>query len=186
MYVQSTCNDLRMPYNEVKEKRAMEKSGRINLRVNPDIKKRCEEIARDSGVSLSSLINAYLASLAHRGRPGLVSLAAARKSETEESLLSFEKIYGAVNEVLSSFGKDKVRKAYLFGSYARGEATKESDVDILVEPGEKLTLFDLGRINGELSEKLGKAVDTIASLDDLDPRMRSGVLHDRKILYEIS
>jgi uncharacterized protein len=184
MYVQSTCKFSAFVYNEVGEKQVMEKSGRINLRVNPEIKKRCEEIAASSGVSLSSLINAYLTSLAKRGRPGLVFLASAKESERDDSVLSFERIYGAVNEVLSSLGADKVKKAYLFGSYARDEAKKESDVDILVEPGEKMSLFDLGRINGELSEKLGKAVDTIASLDSLDPKMRPGVLRDRKILYE--
>jgi predicted nucleotidyltransferase len=163
----------------MKEDFSMNKSGRINLRVNPDIKAKCEVLAKEAGVSLSSLIDAYLTSLAEE------KAVSPQKEQAGDGVLSFALIYVTVNAVLSSFGKDKVQKAYLFGSYARGEAKKESDVDILVEPGEKLTLFDLGRINGELSEKLGKAVDTIASLDDLDPRMRSRVLHDRKILYEV-
>lgn len=119
----------------------MDKSERIELRVNPETKKRAEKIAQDSGVSLSSLIQAYLGSLTEENvfaKPGI---------------LSFSEIYDAVNVVLRPFAPDKVQKAYLFGSYARGEASGTSDVDILIEPGEKMTLFDLGKINGGLSEK---------------------------------
>jgi uncharacterized protein len=150
----------------------MDKSERIELRVKPETKKRAEAIARKAGVSLSSLIQAYLASLTEEG------------VSTKPGILSFDEIYDAVNVVLRSFAADKVQKAYLFGSYARGEASGTSDVDILIEPGKKMTLLDLGKINGELNEKLGKNVDTIASIESLDLRMVDGVLRDRKILYE--
>jgi len=164
----------------------MDKSGRINLRINPEIKERCEKIAKESGISLSALINSFLTSLAHRGKAPFVTLAQARSLETSDQILPFAEIYSVVNQVLSPFDKNKVKKAYLFGSYSRGEAKKTSDVDILIEPGEEMTLFDLGRINGELSEKLGKNVDTVASIESLDPRMVDGVLRDREILYEAS
>jgi len=162
----------------------MEKSGRINLRVDPEVKKRCEEIAKASGVSLSSLIQTYLASLASRGKVPLLSLARAERLEQGPSVLSFDAIYQTVNEVLSAFPKEKVKKAYLFGSYAREEAKEKSDVDILLEAGEQLSLFDLGQINGELSERLHRSVDVVSSLKSLDPRMAKQVRQERKILYE--
>jgi len=51
----------------------------------------------------------------------------------------------------------EVKCAYLYGSYARGEATEESDVDILVvESGMGLSFFGMA---SELKEVLGKEVD---------------------------
>jgi predicted nucleotidyltransferase len=162
----------------------MEKTDRINLRVEPHIKRECEAIAKASGVSLSSLINSYLTSLAHRGKIPLISLAKARNGHQKEDILSFATIYQTVNDVLSTFPANKVRKAYLFGSYSRGEATKESDVDILLESGDQMSLFDLGRINGELSERFQRPVDTVPSSKSLDPRIAENVMKERKIIYE--
>lgn len=170
--------------NKERAKCFMEKSGRVNLRVDPEVKKRCEEIAKASGVSLSSLIQTYLASLASRGKVPLISLARAEHLEQGPSVLSFDAIYQTVNEVLSAFPKEKVKKAYLFGSYAREEAKEKSDVDILLEAGEQLSLFDLGRINGELSERFHKSVDVVSSLKSLDPRMVERVKKERQIIYE--
>jgi len=49
----------------------------------------------------------------------------------------------------------------LFGSCAREEDTDSSDVDILVDPTERTTLFDIGAIRHELSELLGSPVDVV-------------------------
>ncbi|MFM7794557.1 MAG: nucleotidyltransferase family protein, partial [Microcystis panniformis] len=49
----------------------------------------------------------------------------------------------------------------LFGSYVRGEQTKDSDVDILVEFSQVPTLFDLVELEYLISDKLGLPVDLI-------------------------
>ena len=49
----------------------------------------------------------------------------------------------------------------IFGSYAREEQTKESDIDILVSFKETISLFDLVRIHQELSDLLGIKVDVV-------------------------
>ncbi|GHT15965.1 hypothetical protein AGMMS4956_17160 [Bacteroidia bacterium] len=56
-----------------------------------------------------------------------------------------------------------VDKAWLFGSYARGEATRRSDVDILVEfiPNRRVSLFDRVRMMEELQHLLHKKVDLV-------------------------
>jgi len=54
-----------------------------------------------------------------------------------------------------------VKKAQLFGSYARGEEKRNSDIDILVEMKRSSTLFDLVELNGKLEEKLNKKVDLL-------------------------
>ena len=51
------------------------------------------------------------------------------------------------------------RKAALFGSHASGEETPESDIDIIVEMPSGTSLFDVGGLQYDLQEALGKKVD---------------------------
>ena len=58
--------------------------------------------------------------------------------------------------------KNDVVKAGIFGSYARGEQKKGSDVDVLIKYGKKRkSLLDLVRLKLELEETLRKKVDII-------------------------
>jgi predicted nucleotidyltransferase len=61
-------------------------------------------------------------------------------------------------DIISRFD---VRNPRIFGSVARGEDDDASDVDILVEPGEGITFFDLARLESELSKVLGCNVDVV-------------------------
>ena len=70
---------------------------------------------------------------------------------------------------LPVFKKHGIDEVYLFGSYARGEANNDSDVDIYCEHGDIKTLIDQGYFEDELVESLGKKVDVIfigSSIDD--------------------
>ena len=61
--------------------------------------------------------------------------------------------------------KYRLPAVYLFGSYARGEATETSDVDILVDrSGTELRgLFAMGGLYNDLSEAVGKPIDQITT-----------------------
>ncbi|MCU0510060.1 MAG: nucleotidyltransferase family protein [Anaerolineae bacterium] len=61
-------------------------------------------------------------------------------------------------ELRQRFG---VRALALFGSVVRGEATAESDVDVLVEYDDAPTLFEFVRLKAHLSELLGAPVDLV-------------------------
>ncbi len=69
----------------------------------------------------------------------------------------------------------RVRRAALFGSYARGEQTERSDVDILVEYPDSYTLFDVVALRNALEQVLGKPVDLV-SYNTIKPRLRTSVL----------
>lgn len=78
-----------------------------------------------------------------------------------------------------------VGRAGIFGSFARGEQTSESDVDLLIEPDAKATLFTLARLELALEEVLGRPVDLItynALATSARPRLRGRILHDLEIL----
>jgi len=74
---------------------------------------------------------------------------------------TIEEIKSAVIPVASSYG---VKSAALFGSYARGDATPESDVDIhIIDKGSLKGLFQLAGFQNDLEAKLGKSVDVMTS-----------------------
>lgn len=59
--------------------------------------------------------------------------------------------------------KYKLHAVYLFGSYARNEATDTSDVDILIDrSGSKIRgMFDMGGLYNDLCDGIGKEIDLI-------------------------
>jgi len=57
--------------------------------------------------------------------------------------------------------KNGVIKAGIFGSYARGDQKKKSDIDIVIKLPRKFSLLDLSGLKIELEEKLGKKVDLL-------------------------
>ncbi len=83
------------------------------------------------------------------------------------------------------FKTQPVLKAWLFGSYARGEERPDSDVDILVEfdHSSPLGLFTYARIWRELKEKLGRSVDLVEE-GTLRPTMTETVNYDKQLIYE--
>jgi predicted nucleotidyltransferase len=65
----------------------------------------------------------------------------------------------------------------VFGSVVHGEDTEDSDLDLLVDPQDQISLFDLGAIIAELNELLGIRVD-VATPAALPEPMRQRILRD--------
>ena len=73
--------------------------------------------------------------------------------------------------------------AGLFGSQARGEATTESDVDVLVRFGDRPSLLDLVRIERRIEEVIGVPVDLVTE-NALSPHLRDRVLEDLEVIVD--
>ena len=56
---------------------------------------------------------------------------------------------------------NRATNARVFGSTVHGLDSENSDLDLLVDPTENTTLFDIGAIRGQLSELLGVQVDVL-------------------------
>ncbi|MFW6311143.1 MAG: nucleotidyltransferase family protein [Nanoarchaeota archaeon] len=69
--------------------------------------------------------------------------------------------------------KHNIKKASIFGSYARGEANNNSDIDILVEPAQK-SLFELVAIKQDLEDELELKID-INTFNGLNYTERKGL-----------
>ncbi|MBO7465892.1 MAG: nucleotidyltransferase family protein [Bacteroidales bacterium] len=83
------------------------------------------------------------------------------------------------------FKTQPVLKAWLFGSYARGEETPESDVDIIVEfdHSSPIGLFTYAQIWRELQERLGVDVDLVEE-GTLKSFAVDSANRDKKLVYE--
>lgn len=91
-----------------------------------------------------------------------------------------------IDNIRQYFTTQPVKKAWLFGSYSRGEETAESDVDILVEfdrTGKPVTLLTYARIWRELEERLGRSVDLVEE-GTLKPYAVESANHDKQLIYE--
>jgi hypothetical protein len=80
-------------------------------------------------------------------------------------------------EILKIAAKHGAYNVRIFGSVARGEADKESDVDILVELGPDRSLLDLGGFLTDLEDLLGCRVDVVTE-KGLRTRLRDRVLQE--------
>ena len=76
--------------------------------------------------------------------------------------------------VAGRFGVETIR---VFGSFARGEASAQSDLDLLVSFQPDRSLLDLIGFKQELEDALGHAVDVVEE-DGLSPYLRERVLSE--------
>ena len=90
-----------------------------------------------------------------------------------------------INSLRDFFSNEPVEKAWIFGSYARGEETSESDIDILVKysKGTCLGLFGISELIEKLEKLLGKRVDLVEE-DTLYPRVAKMVNAEKIQIYE--
>ena len=77
-----------------------------------------------------------------------------------------------------------VAELSVFGSTARGDAGRDSDIDLLVtfQPDAAIGLIGFNRLRRELEEGLGRRVDLVPK-DGLKPIIRDEVLSEAQLLY---
>ena len=80
------------------------------------------------------------------------------RKDISSDVLTIKQIKQLIKPVIT---KHQVQDVYLFGSYARGEARSDSDVDIYCSRGDIKSLWDLSAFIDELSEALRKKVDVV-------------------------
>ena len=82
----------------------------------------------------------------------------------QEGVYTLEEIASRVGPVAEAYGVERI---CVFGSYAKGEAGPDSDIDLLVSPGNAKGMA-IGGLYRELQKALGKAVDLVTDRGDPD------------------
>jgi len=91
-----------------------------------------------------------------------------------------------VSEIAEQYGAERV---YLFGSYARGEARSDSDIDLHVYKGD-IFGFEIGGFYADLEDKLEKKIGLVIGELEENKRARykttinSRILAEEILLYE--
>ena len=94
------------------------------------------------------------------------------------------------NDIISSvreyFKDQPVQRAWIFGSYARGEETPDSDIDLLVvfdHQNAEIGLMEYVRMINDLTNRLGRQVDLVED-GTLLPFAKESAERDKQLIYE--
>ena len=97
-------------------------------------------------------------------------------------MISTTDISTAATRVLAQYD---VSDAYLFGSFARGEQTPDSDIDLRLVCGNTMTFGTLYELSHELEKELGRKVDIVTNPPErMRPAFRKSIEQDEVRIYE--
>lgn len=118
-----------------------------------------------------------------RCRKDLVRKYERLQNQIDDEPLTISEITRLVNDAM----RNRSAKVYLFGSYARGQATKYSDIDLVVDSEDKFLTLSL---MGEIEYMCGNNVDykcqaiTMSQLAKADDEFRHSVEKDMVLIYD--
>ena len=93
---------------------------------------------------------------------------------------TLDEIRKIVSKLAAQYGAKRV---YLFGSYARGDMTDSSDIDLRIDKG-SIKGFQLAGLLLDLEDSFGCSVDLVPT--SLDQRFLDSIRDDEVLLYEAS
>jgi addiction module RelB/DinJ family antitoxin len=157
------------------------------VRIDSEIKEQVTPILNSLGISLSQAINMYLHQIKlNNGIPLALTLNVpvaapdvAITGKPESNILTREKICEAVRDVALKY---QIEQVYLFGSYARGDATEKSDCDFRIVGGNIRSLFDLGGLYDDLNVALGREVDIVMT-KNMTKGFYNNIKEDEVLIY---
>ena len=88
------------------------------------------------------------------------------------------------SQVINTLLPHKPFRIGIFGSYARGEQTADSDLDILIKFEQRISLLKLVQIEQELSDKLGLKVDLVTENSLKNPRLKQYIEQDVITIFQ--
>lgn len=102
-----------------------------------------------------------------------------QEKDRVDRVYTIEEIKAIVAPIAAAHDVDRI---YLFGSYARGEATTGSDIDLRVDKGRLKGLFALGALYADLEDGLGKQLDLFTTRS-LEREFLQNIAKDEILLY---
>ena len=96
-----------------------------------------------------------------------------------DRIYTLEEIKSIANPIAARYG---IAALYLFGSYARGEATACSDIDFRIDRGELVDLLELGGLYSDLEEGFQKNLDVLTT-QMLSPAFLDSIQREEVLIY---
>ncbi|MEK6855980.1 MAG: nucleotidyltransferase domain-containing protein [Nanoarchaeota archaeon] len=142
----------------------------INLRDNRKYYYRVLSVRAGKKISKKRI---YLGVNLSQSETKVKELEADKKIKEDKINRTLAPIKKVIISILKSYN---VKKAGIFGSYARGENTKKSDIDIIIEPPKGMG-YDFVGLALDLEKKLKKKVDLL-SYNGISPYFKKSILED--------
>ncbi len=138
-------------------------------------------------VEQESLLIAWLSDkLVYEVKDEDLALKALQVAEEHVAYLAFKKINR--NEIrkqlIAGVAKfEKIRKAWIYGSFSREDDGPQSDIDIVLETREDFSYFDLAEVQFQLEKLVNRKVD-VGFMDSFKPYILEHIKPDLKLIYE--
>ena len=167
----------------------MKKDTTLLIRINSGIKNDIQEIANRYDVSVSEIINVLLSDIVKKGDLGInvkAKLNIRNIPKDGYGYIDIFQIKMALEEAIEELNlKGQINKVYLYGSFARNEQNKNSNIDLRFETTNNISMFDIGNIRYFIKEKTGRDIDiSNEDVDKLDPLFYENVKKDEICIYE--
>ena len=111
------------------------------------------------------------------------ALAAAGEAEKQNHVFSAQEIKHIAAPIAEQYGLGRLS---LFGSYARGEATEQSDLDFYASVPENFSLLRLSELETELEDAFHKEIDIVTDSmlqSETDDRLKKNIREDEVLIY---
>lgn len=163
----------------------MEKDTNVIFRINSTLKENVTRIAKIERYTLSDVITAGLCAINKRGSIPINYYPFLPNRYAKQNEITISMIKFCVQQIIENNGKGLMRKAYLFGSYSRGDQKNSSDIDLRFEADRGINLNDIEGIKEELKNNLNKEIDLLViDKDKLDPMFYQNIKKDEICIYE--
>lgn len=159
----------------------------LSVRMDSDTKAAFAAFCEEVGMSVSTAINLFARqTLRERRIPFEISTEPARAhaaARPSQRILSRDEITAAVTQAAARL--PGISSVVLFGSYARGEARPDSDIDLRITYDEEaVTLFGLSEFLQDVQDVTGKSVDVVSRHDLGNDDFAQSIERDGVTIYE--
>lgn len=165
----------------------MSKETNLIIRMNEATKNGFNELAARNGLTMSAVINSLVLDMLNEDKiPSNINKYVGPHCDLKYKILTVSEIKELIIKAIhSSNNQDKIIRVFLFGSYSRGEANEESDIDIRIETTQNFSLFDLSRLHADMVSISHKEVD-IATQDpkEMDQAFYNVIRKEEMLIYE--
>ena len=96
-----------------------------------------------------------------------------------DKIYTLDEIKAIAHPIAQRYG---IAALYLFGSYARGEATPQSDLDFRVDRGNLIDLLELGGLFSDLEDGFQKKLDVLTT-QMLSPAFLNSIRSEEVLIY---
>ena len=145
------------------------------------------KLAQYYKVEPESLLIAWLSDkLVYEVEDEDLALKALQVAEEHVAYIAFKKInrYEIRKQLIAGIAKfEKIRKAWIYGSFSREDDGPKSDIDIALETSQDFSYFDLAEVQFQLEKLVNRKVD-VGFMDTFKPYILEHIKPDLKLIYE--